>query len=162
MSDRQTQQSKSAGISVPHRDSSGLLQRKCTTCGQHTIAGGTCGSCEKRKGVLQRKLMIGASNDPLEVEADRVADQVMAEPSTTAVNASCTKGDDALDKLARKEAGAALAYSPVPPIVHDVLRQPGVPLNASTRAFFEPRFGHDFSRLRIHADARAVEAARTI
>lgn len=31
--------------------------------------------------LLQAKLTIGASNDPLEQEADRVADQVMAAPA---------------------------------------------------------------------------------
>ena len=34
----------------------------------------------------------------------------------------------------------------VPPIVHEVLRSPGQPLDAQTRAFMEPRFGHDFSQ----------------
>jgi hypothetical protein len=38
----------------------------------------------------------------------------------------------------------------VPIIVHDVLRSPGHPLDAATRAFFEPRFGHDFSQVRVH------------
>lgn len=50
----------------------------------------------------------------------------------------------------------------VPPIVHDVLRSPGQPLDASTRAFFEPRFRHDFSRVRVHADAAAAESARAV
>jgi hypothetical protein len=35
----------------------------------------------------------------------------------------------------------------VPPIVHEVLRSSGQPLDASTRAFMEPRFGHDFSQV---------------
>ncbi|HEY2990875.1 MAG TPA: DUF4157 domain-containing protein [Candidatus Binatia bacterium] len=39
----------------------------------------------------------------------------------------------------------------VPPIVHEVLRSPGAPLDAETRAAFEPRFRHDFSRVRVHA-----------
>ncbi|KCZ71392.1 hypothetical protein ANME2D_02120 [Candidatus Methanoperedens nitroreducens] len=34
-----------------------------------------------------------------------------------------------------------------PPIVHEVLRSPGKPLDPGTRAFFEPRFGHDFSKV---------------
>ena len=51
---------------------------------------------------------------------------------------------------------------PVPPILHEVLRSPGQPLDAATRAFFEPRFGHDFSRVRIHTDARAAESARAV
>ena len=50
----------------------------------------------------------------------------------------------------------------VPPIVHEAIRSPGQPLDASTRAFIEPRFGHDFSRVRVHTDARAERAARTI
>ena len=50
----------------------------------------------------------------------------------------------------------------VPPIVHEVLRSPGQPLDAATRAFMEPRFGHDFSRVRVHTDNRAAESARSV
>lgn len=54
------------------------------------------------------------------------------------------------------------ASTAVPPIVHEVLRSPGQPLDAETRAYFEPRFGHDFSQVRIHTDARAVESAQAV
>jgi hypothetical protein len=47
----------------------------------------------------------------------------------------------------------------VPPIVHEVLRSPGQPLDGTTRAFMEPRFGHDFSRVRVHTDAKGAESA---
>ncbi len=47
----------------------------------------------------------------------------------------------------------------VPPIVHDVLNSPGQPLDAATRSFMEPRFGHDFSSVRVHTDAKAAESA---
>jgi Domain of unknown function (DUF4157) len=50
----------------------------------------------------------------------------------------------------------------VPPIVHGVLRSAGQPLDASTRAFFEPRFGQDFSRVRVHADPLAAESASAV
>jgi hypothetical protein len=50
----------------------------------------------------------------------------------------------------------------VPPIVHEVLRSPGQPLDAATRAFMEPRFGHDFSMVRVHTDAPAAESARAV
>lgn len=50
----------------------------------------------------------------------------------------------------------------VPPIVHDVLRSSGQPLDGATRAFFEPRFGHDFSHVRVHTDARAAESAHAV
>jgi hypothetical protein len=52
--------------------------------------------------------------------------------------------------------------SRVPSIVHDVLRSPGQPLDPTTRAFMEPRFGRDFSEVRVHADARAAESAREV
>lgn len=52
--------------------------------------------------------------------------------------------------------------SEAPPIVHEVLRSPGQPLDAATRAFMEPRFGHDFSDVRVHTDAKAAESARSV
>ena len=62
-------------------------------------------------------------------------------------------------KVQRKGAGSATSPASVPPIVHDVLKSPGQPLDAGTRSFFEPRFGHDFSRVRVHADGKAAESA---
>ena len=64
-------------------------------------------------------------------------------------------------RLQRKSAGQAETTG-VPPIVHEVLRSPGQPLDPATRAFMEPRFGHDFSAVRIHTDARAAESARVV
>jgi hypothetical protein len=52
--------------------------------------------------------------------------------------------------------------SSVPPIVHEVLRSPGQPLDSGIRAFMEPRFGHDFSSVRIHTDAQAANSARAV
>ena len=50
----------------------------------------------------------------------------------------------------------------VPPIVHEVLRSSGQPLDPTTRAIMEPRFGYDFSQVRVHADGRAAESARAV
>ena len=47
-------------------------------------------------------------------------------------------------------------------LVHDVLRSPGRPLDAPTRAFFEPRFGRDFAAVRIHDDGQAAASARSV
>ncbi len=90
----------------------GILQRKCGSCGQHTVAGGGCSDCEKKKGMLQRR------------------------------------------------ASSSEATNEVPAIVNEVLRSPGQPLDTTTRAFMEPRFGHDFSRVRVHTDAGAQASAR--
>jgi len=50
----------------------------------------------------------------------------------------------------------------VPPVVHDVLRSPGEPLDGALRRDLEPRFGHDFSRVRVHRDAEAARSARAV
>jgi len=50
----------------------------------------------------------------------------------------------------------------VPPIVHEVLRSSGQPLDPNTRAFMEPRFGHNFNHVRTHTDPRAADSARAV
>ncbi len=64
--------------------------------------------------------------------------------------------------LLRRAAVNASPANAVPSLVHEVLRSPGQPLDAATRAFIEPRFGHDFSGVRVHADAKAAESARAV
>ncbi len=63
-----------------------------------------------------------------------------------------------LQRRAKDAAGPAMA----PPIVHEVLSSPGQPLDRETRAFFEPRIGHDFGQVRVHADQKAAESARSV
>jgi hypothetical protein len=67
-------------------------------------------------------------------------------------------------KKATLQRQAASGPGPVvaPPIVHEVLRSPGQPLDRATRSFMEPRFGHDFSGVRVHSDAKAAESARAV
>jgi len=53
------------------------------------------------------------------------------------------------------------SLSEVPPIVHEVLRSPGQPLDSATHAFMEPRFGHDFSKVKVETtsnEPQSVEA----
>jgi hypothetical protein len=45
------------------------------------------------------------------------------------------------------------------PSVDDVLHSSGQPLDASVRRFMEPRFGLDFSHVRVHSDALAARSA---
>lgn len=49
-----------------------------------------------------------------------------------------------------------------PPVVQEALSAPGRPLEQSARSFMEERFGHDFGRVRVHADARAAVAADAV
>jgi hypothetical protein len=56
-------------------------------------------------------------------------------------------------QLQRAPARARQQNKDVPSIVYEVLCSPGQPLGPATRAEMEPRFGDDFSRARVHADA---------
>jgi hypothetical protein len=60
----------------------------------------------------------------------------------------------------RSAAGPAPAVAP--PIVHDVLRSSGAPLDPAVRARMEPRLGHSFADVRVHTGARAAESARAV
>jgi hypothetical protein len=64
--------------------------------------------------------------------------------------------------LQRKAAGHDQTHHDIPPIVHEVMRSSGRPLDDATRAFMEPRFGHDFSQVRIHTDSKAADSARAV
>src|SRR5258706_1857401 len=74
----------------------------------------------------------------------------------------------ACDECAQKESSLQRKASThgepseVPPIVNDVLRSPGSSLDTSTREFFESRFNHDFSGVRVHADSNAARSAEAV
>lgn len=69
---------------------------------------------------------------------------------------------DTVPILQKKTGPGRTADIPAPSIVHDVLRGAAQPLDANTRALMEPRFGQDFSQVRVHADDRATESARAV
>ncbi|MFO0943671.1 MAG: DUF4157 domain-containing protein [Pirellulales bacterium] len=77
---------------------------------------------------------------------------------------SCPKkcGKDEDSKLLQRKATSDRDVGEVPPIVYDVLRSPGQPLGAETREFFEARFGHDFSRVRVHTNSTASRTAEAV
>jgi hypothetical protein len=72
-----------------------------------------------------------------------------------------TKGG-AVQRQATAAAGEPRKEGEAPLIVHEVLHAPGVPLDAETRAFFEPRLGRDFSDVRAHYGARAAASAAAV
>ena len=65
-------------------------------------------------------------------------------------------------QFSRLGALAAGSGRSAPPSVQAVLHSPGRPLDAATRAFFEPRFGQDLSRIRQHSDPAAERSARDV
>jgi hypothetical protein len=121
---------------------------------------------------MQAKLVVGEVNDPLEHEADRVADQVMRMPDNTPavtpaslrLSRKCAVCEEGGRTLANSERGSVTtpSGSEAPSVVHDVLRSGGQPLDPSSRVFMERRFGYSFADVRIHADAAAGESAQAI
>jgi hypothetical protein len=133
------------------------------------------------------KLSVSQPNDPYEQEADRMAEQVMRMPDRTHDSSPSVQafaghdfGQIALspklqpiaqrkcaacekeEKLMRKESGDSIG---------DVSRlesklaesqSGGEPLSYDIRAFMEPRFGFDFSQVRVHTDSSAVEMSQSI
>ncbi|HEU0304367.1 MAG TPA: DUF4157 domain-containing protein [Gaiellaceae bacterium] len=72
-------------------------------------------------------------------------------------------GECAACKAKRLQRQASMAGPQLaPPIVHDVLRSQGHPLDSAIQGRMEARFGHDFSRVRVHTDDRAAESARAV
>ena len=104
---------------------------------------------------LQAKLILGTSNDPLEKEADDVADQVLARPSNPMLRAEPTR-------IQRFTPQACAEFVSVPASVEHTLANAGRPLESTLRVDMEQRFGHDFSRVRVHSDAAAEQSARDV
>ncbi len=132
----------------------GLLQRNCA-CGNHTVTGGECAECAKKKTGLQRKLAIGASNDPLEYEADRIAEQVMSTPLNSAINSTPLR----IQRFSRQ---ANEWTKTAPASVERVLADSGRPLEPTLQQDMEQRFGHDFSGVRVHTSGGAEQSARDV
>ncbi|MEK7810855.1 MAG: DUF4157 domain-containing protein [Pseudomonadota bacterium] len=129
-----------------------LMQRKCV-CGNSTMAGEECEECSKKK--LQRKLSISASNDPLEQEADRVADQVLAAPARSAVSGATLS--------IQRFTGKATSGVGIPPASVDrVLSGSGRPLDTAIQQDMGNRFGYDFSNVRVHTGSAAEQSARDV
>lgn len=62
----------------------------------------------------------------------------------------------------RRAATIDAASRPAPAAVHEALRAPAEALDAATRGSMEPRFGHNFGQVRIHADGAAARSAREV
>lgn len=127
--------------------------------------------CAAAPGLLQPKLTISAPGDAHELEADRAAEAVtrtheppqrLARPRD-ARHANFHEEEGGRERLQAKAARAAdTAGAEAPSSVNEALRSPGRPLDSNTRDFMEPRFGHDFGRVRVHTDHTAADSAERL
>jgi hypothetical protein len=123
---------------------------------------------EERSGA---RVTLGAQHDVYEREADRVAASVMRmpEPGSETVQRVCsecehTKHEHGGAPGIRRQ--AARSHSPEigSDTEHEIdrMRGGGQPLAPSMRRFMEPRFGADFSGVRIHAGPDAMRTAHAL
>src|SRR5215813_14017218 len=140
----------------------------------------------QRARLLQAKLTVSRPDDVYEQKADRAADEVMRIPEPThdrapldgsgappRIQRLCAECEEEMQRKAavedeeprvqakREGAGLEDGAAAISRYV-DSLSGRGEPLAPSTRAFMEPRFGVDFSAVRIHADAAADRSAAHI
>jgi hypothetical protein len=149
------------------------------------------GGCPRCMGSLQRKLTIGQPDDKYELEADRVADQVMRMPEPAVQRkAGCSScGDMDEEQIQSKPLGDQIT-----PLVQRQAEEPeeeediqakslannasltggglaggiqsskasGQPLPTATRNFFASRFGRDFSSVRVHTGTQAAHEAKSL
>ena len=151
--------------------------------------GGGCPRCKEELN-LQTKLRIGEPGDKYEQEADRVAEQVMRMPELnvqrqvereekeegellqpqplagqiTPVIQRQVEEEEEEEELLQAKSAPDQTPEVTPALANHINALPGggQPLHPATRAFMEPRFGQDFSQVRVHTDSRAAETARTV
>jgi hypothetical protein len=120
------------------------------------VAIGVWDSRRKTAGLefVQTKLEVGAVNDPLEREADRVGGQVMRASGPGNSPSTPTAGS-------HHATGGGLRTT-APDSIENTLSSEGRALDRSVRNFFESRLPWDLSRVRIHDDPLAGDLARSI
>jgi hypothetical protein len=127
------------------------LQRACA-CGNHTFQGWKCGECEKKMNSLC-PIAVFTASDSLEHEANQLADRL----SSPLGHFMTTKpGIQRVPQHPSRQADVA------PASVHQILASPGTLLEPAVRQDMEQRFGHDFSRVRVHSDSAASQSARDL
>jgi Domain of unknown function (DUF4157) len=123
---------------------------------------------------IQRKLSIGAVDDPLESEADAMADKVMRMPETPFVQRKCAHCEEE-EKVQRKSLsaditpfiqtkggdGSGTASDTVTQQIN-ATRGSGNSMDRPTQSFMESRFGTDFSNVKIHTGHDAIQMSREL
>lgn len=129
---------------------------------------------------VQAKLCVGRQDDPLEREADRAAERVLAGAAVGSLRTAATvpqrmcaecKGEETIQRQAvdeeaeeelqmKAEAGGPCTTGADAAAASVVTG--GEPLSPELRTYFEPRFAHRFADVRVHTGVSAARAARGI
>ncbi len=120
---------------------------------------------------IQCKLTVGAVDDPLEAEADVMADKVMRMPENSFIQRKCKHCEEE-EKAQRKPLASFIQKKEIAgsgTVVSDSVnnqiastRGSGSALDNSTKSFMESRFGADFSDVRIHTGQYAAQLSQDL
>lgn len=136
----------------------------------HCACGGGCPRC-KSEPDRSGRMPISQPGDAYEREADDVAERVMrmAEPpgiasAPSAIQRKCAECEDEEQTAIQTKRGPLRNAEAVldPGAAEPAAERGGAPLPIEVRSYFEPRFRHDFSQVRVHTDALAAESAQSL
>lgn len=111
---------------------------------------------------IQRKPTVSSPSDASEREADSVASRVMR---ATKAPRSSAKNHASSEKPAiqqRPDAASRAAGSLDTTAAVEAAQHGGAPMSKDQLSYFQPRFGYDFSQVRIHTGSSAAAGARAV
>ena len=115
---------------------------------------------------IQPKLKVSQPNDPLEREADRVAEQILAisDNEENKISKTCNscnnKGNHKIQISRKNNTNRNLEVSnSVVSEIKNIIGSSGKPLDSGTKDFMESIFDHDFSNVKTHNDKKSSDSA---
>jgi hypothetical protein len=131
-----------------------------TQIAAHALADRTAAA----RGILMRMQQTHGNQVVLRMLANspQAQDQVKRKCACSGGSGDCAECAAEQEASLNRQANDGTTPDRVPPIINDVLRSPGQPLDSETRAFMEPRFGSDLSGVRVHTDRKAAESAAAV
>ncbi|MBS1510472.1 MAG: DUF4157 domain-containing protein [Bacteroidetes bacterium] len=122
-----------------------------------------------QKTTIQFKLKVGAADDPLEHEADNMADLVMRMPGDNFIQRKCRHCEEeelqqkSSSPFIQKQGGYSSTAAP-DNIASQVnaAKGTGSTIDESTKSFMQNRFNTDFSEVKIHTGSDAAQMNRQL
>lgn len=120
---------------------------------------------------FQTKLTVGSANDPMEHEADSVAEKVMRMPGNSFVQRKCASCEEEESKAQLKPLVSTIqpkgdqASFLAPDTVSTKIKNSrggGVGMDGQTKNFMASKFGADFNSVKIHTDGEAVQMSKEL
>lgn len=109
--------------------------------------------------VIQTKLTVGAPDDPMEREADRIAEQVMQKRENKVQRKCDACAEEDNEKVQRKPAADFRGDNEISGEIANSIKASlgnGTPVQPATRTYMESGFGTDFSNVQIHTGSNAA------